>query len=114
MLKLPLRDRRLIALLAITALLVGFSAVSAFASSSSVKIHDDFFGVKTLNVSRGTKVTWNWVGVLRHNVTVKSGPSKFHSKTQARGSFSQTFTKKGTYHLFCTIHPFMTMTVIVH
>ena len=112
MLKNILRDRRILALLALTAALIAFSAVAAFASSP-VKVKDDYFSPRTLTVRRGTKVTWQWAGVLRHNVTVKSGPVKFHSRTQARGMFSYTFTKPGTYHLFCTIHPFMKMTVVV-
>ena len=114
MLKSILRERRLLLLLAITTSLIAFSAVSAFgASGKSVKVKDDLFAPKSLTVSKGTKVTWNWAGVLRHNVTVKSGPSKFHSKTQVRGSFNHVFSKPGTYHLFCTVHPFMKMTVVV-
>jgi plastocyanin len=30
-----------------------------------------------------------------------------------RGSYSHTFTKKGTYQLVCTIHKSMKMTVVV-
>ena len=114
MLKRILRERRVFVLLALTTALLAFSAVSAFgASGKTVKVKDDLFTPKTLKISKGTKVTWRWAGVLRHNVTVKSGPSKFHSKTQVRGSFTHVFSKPGTYHLFCTVHPFMKMTVVV-
>jgi plastocyanin len=51
--------------------------------------------------------------VLNHNVTVRSGPSTFHSRTQAQGSYSHVFTRPGTYALYCTIHPSMKMTVVV-
>jgi plastocyanin len=51
--------------------------------------------------------------VLRHNVAVQSGPSKFRSRTQVSGTFSHTFTKAGTYHLYCTLHRYMKMTIVV-
>jgi plastocyanin len=109
-----LRNRRLTALLAITAAVLACSSVVALASSArQVKVGDNFFGVKRLTVGSGARVTWDWTGVLNHNVTVRSGPSRFHSRTQARGSYSHVFTKPGTYALYCTIHPFMKMTVVV-
>ena len=53
------------------------------------------------------------MGTKFHNVTVQSGPTKFHSKTQVRGTFSYTFAKPGTYHLYCSIHLNMKMTIVV-
>jgi plastocyanin len=44
---------------------------------------------------------------------VHTGPSSFSSRTQVRGSYSHTFTKRGTYRLVCTVHPKMRMTVVV-
>lgn len=105
---------RLRLITALTAVLVGVFAVSALASSAkTVKVGDNYYGPKSLTVGRGTKVTWKWVGVLKHNVVVHAGPSAFSSKTQVRGTFTHTFTKKGTYQLVCTIHPSMKMTVVV-
>jgi plastocyanin len=108
-----LRERRILGLLAITAAVVAFSSVSALASSQPVKVSDNFFSVKHLVIRRGARVTWKWTGFLNHNVAVRSGPSKFRSKTQARGSYSHVFKQKGTYFLYCTIHPGMKMTVVV-
>jgi plastocyanin len=106
--------RRLRLITVLTALLIGVFAVSALASAGkTVKVSDNYYGPKSLTVGRGTKVTWKWVGVLKHNVVVHAGPSAFSSKTQVRGSYSHTFTKKGTYQLVCTIHPSMKMTVVV-
>ncbi len=115
MLKHILRGRRkLLALLVLITTLIALSSVTALASSSpSVGVRDDHFTPKTLRIHRGTKVKWVWHAVLRHNVTVKSGPSKFHSKTQVKGIFTHIFRKAGTYHLVCTIHKGMTMTVVV-
>jgi plastocyanin len=107
-------SRRLRLLTLLTVLVIAVSAVSALASSGkTVNVADNFYGPKTLTVGKGTKVTWKWVGVLRHNVVVRTGPSAFSSRTQVRGSYSHTFTKKGTYQLVCTIHPKMKMTVVV-
>jgi plastocyanin len=114
MLNVLRRDRRVLALLTLTIAIIGFSSVSALASGPKlVKVNDQAFSVRTLRIQRGTSVRWNWVGVLLHNVTVKSGPSKFQSATQALGSFSHVFRRQGTYRLYCTLHTFMKMTVIV-
>ena len=95
-------------------ILFGLLAVPAFAGSGkTVTVADNYYGPKTLTVGRGTKVTWRWTGVLKHNVVVHAGPSFFSSKTQVRGTFTHVFTKKGTYALVCTVHPKMKMTVVV-
>lgn len=112
--KLPPGDRRVLAVLALTLAVVAFSAVSALASSPKpVKVADNSFSAKKLTVSKGTRVKWTWTGFLRHNVTVQKGPSTFHSRTQVSGAYSHVFRRKGTYHLYCTIHPFMQMTIVV-
>ncbi|MGZ4167227.1 MAG: cupredoxin domain-containing protein [Solirubrobacteraceae bacterium] len=99
---------------AIGLVLFGLLSVSALAASGmTVKVADNHYGPKTLTVGRGTKVTWRWTGVLKHNVVVHTGPSFFSSKTQVRGSFIHVFTRKGTYALVCTVHPKMKMTVVV-
>jgi plastocyanin len=100
--------------LALGLVLFGLLTVSAVAASGkTVKVADSFYGPKTLTVGRGTKVTWKWTGVLKHNVVVHTGPAFFSSRTQVRGTFSHVFTKKGRYALECTVHPKMKMTVVV-
>jgi plastocyanin len=109
-----LRNRRTLVLLAITTAILACSSVAALAASSaSVKVGDKWFKAKSVTINKGAKVTWTWVGRLDHNVTVMSGPAKFHSRTLARGTFSHIFAKAGTYHLECTLHPNMKMTVVV-
>ena len=106
--------RHLRLLIALTVVLIGVSAVSALASSSkTVNVADSYYGPKTLTVGRGAKVTWKWVGVLKHNVVVHTGPAFFDSRTQVRGTYTHVFTHKGTYALVCTVHPKMKMTVVV-
>lgn len=113
MLKSLCRGKRLRLLLVLTLAALACSSVAAFAFSGPVKIKDDYFSPKTLTIRKGAKVTWSWAGSLYHNVTVKSGPVRFHSRTQARGTFSHIFGRPGTYHLYCTIHPWMKMTIVV-
>jgi plastocyanin len=104
-----------VAITAITASVVSAAfAVSAFAATKTITVKDDTFGPKSVSIGKGSTVKWNWKGQAPHNVTVTSGPAKFHSKTQTKGSFSRKFAKPGTYKLVCTIHaPGMKMTVKV-
>jgi plastocyanin len=109
------RQRALLAVTVLLAVVLAVSAVCAGAAirTQSVTVGDNYFRPTTLSIRAGTKVQWKWVGVLLHNVTVRSGPVKFHSRTQVRGSFSYAFTKRGSYALVCTIHPSMTERVTV-
>lgn len=88
-------------------------AVPALAGTKTINIGDNFFKPKTVTVSKGTTVKWNFKGKVAHNVTVTKGPQKFHSTTRSSGSFSHKMTKKGTYSIICTIHPGMAMTLKV-
>jgi plastocyanin len=95
--------------------LSGALAVSAFGATKTVAVKDDVFAPKSITVKKGTTVKWTWHGSQPHNVTVTSGPAKFHSATQKRGSYSKKLTKKGTYKIVCTIHaPGMSMKVKVN
>jgi plastocyanin len=109
-------QRASIVISAVAALVVSAAlAVSAFAATKTVAVKDNVFAPKSISVRKGTTVKWLWSGKAPHNVTVTSGPVKFHSATQKKGTFSKKLTKKGTYKLVCTIHaPRMVMTIKVH
>jgi plastocyanin len=116
MLKLVVDDRRVRVMLALVAVLVAFSSVAALASPKpkQAKLTDHSIKPGKITIKKGTKVTWKWTGYLEHNVTVRKGPVKFHSKNMVFGSYSHRFRKKGTYHLYCTLHPnTMKETVVV-
>jgi plastocyanin len=111
--------RKLI-VLATVAVSTAALAVPAFAATKSVKIGDIFYvkkGAKNPKVTaaKNDTVKWTWTGKFPHNVTVKSGPVKFHSKTQKSGTFSKKITKAGTYKIYCTVHgaAAQSMTLIV-
>ena len=81
-----------------------------------VDIQSDFYDPGKLTIHVGDKVKWVWhaSGFALHDVYVDSGPTQFHSPTQAGGTFLQRFKKTGTYKLYCTQHEAdMTMTLVV-
>jgi plastocyanin len=104
---------RLRPLLVLAALVCLVIATQALAKGATVKVGDNFFSPRSLGLSKGTTVRWNWTGKNPHNVTVTTGPQRFHSSTRKHGSFSHKFTAKGSYTIVCTIHGKMIMHVMV-
>jgi plastocyanin len=86
-------------------------AIPALAATKSVALKDDKFAPKSVTVRKGTTLKFVWRGKHPHNVVVASGPKKFRSKTQIKGTFKAKLTKKGTYRIHCEIHPGMNLTV---
>lgn len=88
------------------------AAPSAGASGATGGIYDFGFEPTNLTVAVGTTVTWTNTGQRQHTVTADD--SSFTSGSLASGqTFSQTFTKAGTYAYHCAVHPDMKATVIV-
>ena len=74
------------------------------ARAAGVTVGDDFFRPRSLSIRAGTTVRWTWRARDVHNVTVTSGPARFHSPTQSSGTFSRKLRKRGTYRIVCTVH----------
>lgn|SRR5437763_16405714 len=71
------------------------------ASTHTVVLKEHLFHPATSNIRRGDKVKWVWRDEeTEHNVTFRG----FHSATQAVGSYTVRFNRRGTFHYFCTIH----------
>jgi amicyanin len=88
------------------------SGQDAPVATDSVAIQNFAFSPTTVTVKAGSTVTWINRDQDAHTVTAMSGP--FHSPTLTTGqSFRYTFTTPGRYDYLCTIHPFMTATVVV-
>ena len=113
--------RKLVVVL-VAALFAAVAATSAFAGSTppvkraKVDVDNYAYSPGALHIKRGTKVIWKWVNGsdVRHDIHVAKGPVKFHSKLQAKGTFTHLFNRPGKYVLVCTIHPLiMRETVIV-
>ena len=103
----------LVALLAVAALAAAL-AIPAFAATKTVLVKDNFFSPKSTSISKGSTVRWLWRGDAPHNVTKSKGPgTKFRSSNKFSGSYSHRFTRRGTYTIVCTIHPGMTMKLVV-
>ena len=81
---------------------------------NAVNINNFAFSPKVLTVAVGTKVTWSNKDDEPHTVVNAGSPPAFKSQALDGGdSFSFTFTQPGTYNYFCSIHPFMTGTIVV-
>jgi amicyanin len=79
---------------------------------TAVAIADFKFNPATLTVPVGTTVTWTNQDEEPHTLAAKDG--SFHSAgIDTHGTYSFTFTTPGSYDYICSIHPFMTGTVVV-
>jgi len=93
------------------------AAAPAAGAASAVDVSGFKFAPATLEVAKGTKVTWTNKDTTKHTVTSgKDGTkdSKFDGPlAEAPGTFSFTFAEAGTYAYFCSIHKSMVGTVTV-
>lgn len=65
-----------------------------------------------LEVTAGTTVEWSNKDPLPHTVTAANG--SFNSGLIQPGkTFRHTFTREGTYNVYCMPHPFMKGTIVV-
>jgi plastocyanin len=80
---------------------------------SSTTVDDAGFGRPLVSIRRGTTFTWNFDGLFQHDVTLVSGPVGFSSPWTLVGTYSHTFAKRGTYKLFCSLHPAQMSQIIV-
>jgi plastocyanin len=66
----------------------------------------------SLTVAVGTTVTWKFDDSTDHTVTADD--QSFTSPALGKGkTYTHTFTTAGTVKYHCSIHPFMTATIIV-
>lgn len=91
----------------------GCKKTSDVPGPNEVFIEGNTFRPSTITVTAGTTITWtNKDGVI-HTVTSTTG--LFDSGSiSSNGIYSHTFTTAGTFPYYCTVHPFMTATVIVN
>ncbi len=98
-----------LALLTAAASIAGLGAVAATTQgASTVNVGDNYFvrasGVPTVSATKGSRVTFKFIGRKPHTVTVKTGPSKFSSPQRRSGSYRSPALRKGTYVLYCKVH----------
>lgn len=114
----PLRSLAGVALVAaLAALAVPAFAAHRKAHSRTIPV-GDFYFVKnvsrtpTVHVAPGTLMKWHFVGMVDHNVTVETGPAKFHSRDMSHGFYNHKVVRHGTYLIECTIHGFKMRLVV--
>jgi plastocyanin len=90
----------LAATLAVALVPTGALGGARAARAHTVTLHEFRFHPATLNVNRGDSVKWVWRDQVEHNVTFRS----VHSRTQASGTYTVRFTRRGTFNYHCTIH----------
>lgn len=81
--------------------------------ATPVSIVDFGFTPGALTVAVGTTVTWTNTGSARHNVTSDTGSELGSANLSTNGTYSHTFSSKGSFAYHCTIHPSMQGTVTV-
>lgn len=96
-----------IALLTLLAVALLAPGTAGAGKGTRIKLGDNFFKPKSKQVKKGAKVRFAWTGKNRHNVTLRKGPGNFASKTTGKKgvNFTRRFKKRGTYKIYCTIHP---------
>lgn len=83
-------------------------------ATNLVTIQNFAFNPPSITVKAGTTVTWTNKDSVAHTVTEtdgQTGPSS--SDVNPNGTYTFTFSKPGTYHYHCSIHPEMVGTVTV-
>lgn len=108
--------RKLVALL-MFGLVAGTIAGPVSAAGASVKMGESnekyFFSPATAYVNVGGTVTWTNGTDVPHTVTSDNGSELSSENLAENATFSHTFAAAGTFSYHCTIHPYMTATVVV-
>jgi len=106
------RMRKAGVVMVVTTLALGVSVAQA--GGGTVKASNYKFAPKTLTITKGSKVTWNWVNGS-HTVTFVKGTFN-KSLNSTHPHVSRTFANPGTYKYYCTFHKSlgMTGTIIVN
>lgn len=85
------------------------------AAQAKATIDNLSFSPAVLTVAVGTRVTWTNRDDIPHTVTDAATPRTMKSPPLDTGeSFAFTFDKPGAYAYFCSLHPHMQGTVVVH
>ena len=111
--------RRLIPVLALAFALVPAAAGTGASKVKKVSIHDNYYSPAKLKVKVGTIVKWVWPNDTgdTHDVNLgrrPKGVKPFSSELVAVGyTFKRKLTKPGTYHIYCSLHDEMKMTITV-
>jgi plastocyanin len=80
--------------------------VKRLAGSSTIVVRGFDYRPRNLSIPVGSTLTWRFPDSVLHNVTLATGPVGFASLHLSSGAaFKQRLTRKGTYKLYCSLHP---------
>jgi plastocyanin len=97
-------SRALVALLAVVAVPVATADAAKKPPVKVTHLSDDFFNKGKVTIKKGTVVDWKWSTKHRHTVTEYNG--RWGSKNETRtGNFKHRFKTKGTWTVYCLVHP---------
>ncbi|MBV9315678.1 MAG: cupredoxin family copper-binding protein [Pseudonocardia sp.] len=82
-------------------------------ATNAVTIQNFAYSPATVTVKAGTTVTWTNKDQDPHTVTSMNGGPLQSPTLNTGDSFRYTFKTPGRFEYLCTIHPFMTATVVV-
>lgn len=80
---------------------------------NQIEIRNFMFSPRTLTVPAGAKVVWINRDEEPHTVFSAGGQFAPSKALDTGDRYATTLSKPGTYVYYCTVHPFMTGTVIV-
>ncbi len=87
---------------------------TAPAPADQVTIENFTYGPGKLTIAAGTKVTWVNRDEEPHTVNSNNKGAAFKSGALDTGDrFAFVFGRPGTYAYFCSIHPYMSGTIVV-
>src|ERR1041384_8830510 len=76
--------------------------------TANVRVQDNSFNAKDINLKVGGTVTWQWVGMDYHSVTFTdlkdSTGSPVTSAIVPVGTYQHTFPVAGTFNYYCLVH----------
>jgi len=111
--------RRLTPVLVLAFVLVPAAAGTGASKVKKVSIHDNYYSPLKMKVKVGTTIKWVWPNDTgdTHDVNLgrrPKGVKPFSSELVAVGyTFKRKLTKPGTYHIYCSLHDEMKMTIRV-
>ena len=89
------------------------AATTRSATAYQIGIHNFHFEPMRLVVPAGATVTWTNHDEEPHVVTSAGHQFKSSPALDTDDHYSAVFTKPGSYAYFCSVHPFMTATIVV-
>jgi plastocyanin len=94
----------LVVLLASIAVAAVATAATKPPPTKVTTLEDNYFTKGKLTIKKNTTVVWKWRDTYEEH-TVTDIKRKWGSKSKLSGSYRHKFAKKGTFTVYCKVHP---------